>query len=528
MDQLALLFVLLLGALLSVPVGDRFGLPAPVLMTVLGIVLALLDFVPNVDIPPDLILPALLPPLLYAAVRRTSWRQFAANKRPIFLLAVALVFVTMTCVAAVAHTIVPGLGLAAAFALGALVAPPDPVAATAVAGQLGLPRRLVSILEGEGLFNDVTAIVLYHVAIAAAVGGTFSPWSAGLDLVLSAVVAVAVGLALGWGAYRLLDLLGDATLQIGLTLLVPYASYVLAEELHGSGVLAVLTTAMFLAEYASDADDVLTRLAGHTVWDVVDTLVTGVAFGLIGLELHNAVRTASGHWAELLGWAGAVVGVVILVRLVWLLPATWLTKRLHAQRDRDEDIPMSLRETVVMWWAGMRGVASVALALAIPLETDDGAPFPHREELIFIAFGVILVTLLLQGLTLPWLVGRLGVRADTEQEKEFERNLARRAAKAARQRLREIETVEELPEELTEQMLRRAFDIGIRISPEIGDEERREAQQQRARRIKRVRRIQGEMLSAARHEVLAARSEPGADPEIVDRVLRHLDVRSLR
>ncbi|MGP2438034.1 Na+/H+ antiporter [Streptomyces sp. JW3] len=528
MDQLALLFVLLLGALLSVPVGDRFGLPAPVLMTVLGIVLALLDFVPNVDIPPDLILPALLPPLLYAAVRRTSWRQFAANKRPIFLLAVALVFVTMTCVAAVAQAIVPGLGLAAAFALGALVAPPDPVAATAVAGQLGLPRRLVSILEGEGLFNDVTAIVLYHVAIAAAVGGTFSPWSAGLDLVLSAVVAVAVGLALGWGAYKLLDLLGDATLQIGLTLLVPYASYVLAEELHGSGVLAVLTTAMFLAEYASDADDVLTRLAGHTVWDVVDTLVTGVAFGLIGLELHNAVRTASGHWAELLGWAGAVVGVVILVRLVWLLPATWLTKRLHARRDRDEDIPMSLRETVVMWWAGMRGVASVALALAIPLETDDGAPFPHREELIFIAFGVILVTLLLQGLTLPWLVGRLGVRADTEQEQEFERNLARRAAKAARQRLREIETVEELPEELTEQMLRRAFDIGIRISPEIGDEERREAQQQRARRIKRVRRIQGEMLSAARHEVLAARSEPGADPEIVDRVLRHLDVRSLR
>lgn len=155
MDQLALRFVLLLGAVVSVPLGDRLRLPAPVLMTLLGIVLALLDFVPNVDIPPDLILPLLLPPLLYAAVRRTSWRQFTANVRPIFLLAVALVFVTMVCVAAVAHAIVPGLPLAAALALGALVAPPDPVAATAVAGQLGLPRRLVSILEGEGLFNDV-------------------------------------------------------------------------------------------------------------------------------------------------------------------------------------------------------------------------------------------------------------------------------------------------------------------------------------------------------------------------------------
>ncbi|GAA3558448.1 Na+/H+ antiporter [Streptomyces osmaniensis] len=527
-DQLALLFVLLLGAVVSVPVGERFGLPAPVLMTLLGIVLALLEFVPNVEIPPDLILPLLLPPLLYAAVRRTSWRQFAANVRPIFLLAVALVFITTFCVAAVAHAIVPGLPLAAAVALGALVAPPDPVAATAVAGQLGLPRRLVSILEGEGLFNDVTAIVLYHVAIAAAVSGDFTAWEAGLDLVLSAVVALAVGLALGWGANKLMDLLGDATLQIGLSLLVPYASYVLAEELHGSGVLAVLVTAMFLAEYATDADDVMTRLAGHTFWDIVDTLVTGVAFGLIGLELHIAVRTASGRWQEMLGWAATVVGVVVVVRLLWLLPATWLTKRLHAKRDVDEEIPVSWRETVVMWWSGMRGVASVALALAIPLETDAGDPFPDRNEIIFIAFGVIMATLVAQGLTLPWLVKRLGVRADSEREAEFEKQLAVRAAKAAKRRLKEIEAVEELPEDLSEQMLRRAFEIGVRISPDMGEDERREAHQQRVRRMKRVRRIQGEMLSAARHEVLAARSEPGADPEVVDRVLRHLDVRSLR
>ncbi|GGW52826.1 Na+/H+ antiporter [Streptomyces caelestis] len=528
MDQLALLFVLLLGAVISVPVGDRLSVPAPVLMTLLGIVLALLEFVPNVEIPPDLILPLLLPPLLYAAVRRTSWRQFAANKRPIFLLAVALVFVTMACVAATANAIVPGLPLAAAFALGALVAPPDPVAATAVAGQLGLPRRLVSILEGEGLFNDVTAIVLYHVAIAAAVSGTFSPWKAGLDLVLSAVVAVAVGLALGWGANKLMELLGDATLQIGLTLLVPYASYVMAEELHGSGVLAVLTTALFLAEYGSDADDVMTRLAGHTFWNIVDTLVTGVAFGLVGLELHNAIHTASGRWGELLGWAAVVVCVVVFVRLLWLLPATWLTKRLHARRDYDEDIPVSWRETVVMWWSGMRGVASVALVLAIPLETDAGAPFPSRDEIIFIAFGVIMATLVVQGLTLPWLVRWLGVRADTDVEKEFAKALALRASKAAKRRLREIEEAEELPEELSEQMMRRAYDIGVRISPALAEDERREAYREGARRVKRVRRIQQEMLSAARHEVLAARSEPGADPEVVDRVLRHLDVRSLR
>ncbi|MET8112286.1 Na+/H+ antiporter [Streptomyces prasinus] len=528
MDQMALMFALLLGAVVCVPLGDRLGLPAPVLMTVFGIVLALLEFVPNVDVPPDLILPLLLPPLLYAAVRRTSWRQFAANARPILLLAVALVFVTTLCVAVVAHAIVPGLPLAAAIALGALVAPPDPVAATAVAGKLGLPRRLVSILEGEGLFNDVTAIVLYHVAIAAAVSGTFSPWDAGLDLILSAVVAVAVGLALGWGANRLMDLLGDATLQVALSLLVPYFSYVLAEELHGSGVLAVLTTALFLVEYATDADDVTTRLAGHAFWDIVDTLVTGIAFGLVGLELHNAVAAAAGHWGELLGWAGAIVGVVVLVRLLWLLPATWLTRRLHAARDTGEDIPVSRRETVVMWWSGMRGVASVALALAIPLETDAGGGFPARGEIVFIAFGVVLGTLLVQGTTLPWLVRRLGVRADTRREKEIERDLALRAYRAAKHRLREIEEAEELPEELSEQMLRSAFDIGARISPDVVEDERREAYRHRARSVRAARRIRGEMLSAARHEVLAARSEAGADPEVVDRVLRHLDVRSMR
>ncbi|MEU9252369.1 Na+/H+ antiporter [Streptomyces sp. NPDC048270] len=528
MDQLALLFVLLLGAVVTVPLGDRLGLPAPVLMTIGGAALAWVPAVPNVDIPPDLILPLVLPPLLYASVQRTSWRQFAANFRPILLLAVALVFVTTAAVAATAHAIVPGLPIAAAVALGALVAPPDPVAATAVAGSLGLPRRMVSILEGEGLFNDVTAIVLYHVAIAAAVSGTFS-WPDALgEFVLSAVVAVAVGLALGWAAHRLMGLLGDATLQIGLTLLVPFVAYVAAEELQGSGVLAVLTTALFLAEYANDADDVLGRLAGHTFWEVVDMLVTGVAFGLIGLELHNVFGTAQGREWEMAGWAATVIGVVVGVRLVWLLPAGWLAKKLHTRRDYDEEIPLSWRESVVMWWAGMRGVASVALAIAIPLHTEAGDDFPARDEIVFIAFAVIMATLVLQGLTLPWLVRRLGVEADSDAEKETERQLAIRAAKAAKRRLKEIEEVEELPEDLVETLYRRAYDVGARISPEMVDEERREAYVQRVARIRDIQRIQREMMSAARHEVLSARSEPGADPEIVDRVLRYLDVRSLR
>ncbi|MFH8569668.1 Na+/H+ antiporter [Streptomyces sp. NPDC017993] len=528
MDQLALLFVLLLGAVVMVPVGNRMGMPPPVLMTLGGAVLALLPFVPNVEVPPEFILPLVLPPLLYAAVQRTSWRQFTANLRPIFLLAVALVFATTAAVAAVAQAVVPGLPLAAAVVLGALVAPPDPVAATAVAGRLGLPRRMVSILEGEGLFNDVTAIVLYHVALAAAVSGTFSVPGALGSLVLSAVVAIAVGLAIGWIANKLMGLLDDPTLQIGLTLLLPFVAYVMAEEFHGSGVLAVLTTALFLAEYAVDADDVMGRLAGYTFWEVVDTLVTGVAFGLIGLELHNIFGTASGRWGEMLGAGAAVVAVVIAVRLAWLLPAAWLAKRMHKRRDYDEDIPMSWRETLIMWWSGMRGVASVALALAIPYSIDGGGDFPARDEILFIAFAVVLTTLVVQGLTLPWLVRKLRVSADSEVEDALERELAIRVIKASKRRLKEILEVEELPEEIRDQLARRAHDIGARIAPDIVDDERREHFEKRITRMKKVQRIQGEMLSAARHEVLSARSEPGADPEVVDRVLRHLDMRSLR
>ncbi|MEW1656328.1 Na+/H+ antiporter [Streptomyces sp. NPDC093707] len=528
MDQLALLFVLLLGAVVMVPLGDRLGLPSPVLMTLAGAVLALLPFVPNVQVPPEYILPIVLPPLLYAAVQRTSWRQFTANMRPIFLLAVLLVFATTAAVAAVAQAVVPGMPLAAAVVLGALVAPPDPVAATAVAGKLGLPRRMVSILEGEGLFNDVTAIVLYHVALAAVISGTFSAPGAVGSLVLSAVVAVAVGLVLGWVANQLMGRLGDPTLQIGMTLLVPFVAYVLAEEFKGSGVLAVLTCGLFLAEYAVDADDVMGRLAGYTFWEVVDTLVTGVAFGLIGLELHNIVSAADGHWTSMLGAGAAVVAVVVAVRLVWLLPAAWLAKRMHKRRDIDEDIPMNWRETVIMWWSGMRGVASVALALAIPTTVDSGADFPARDEILFIAFAVVLSTLIIQGLTLPLLVRKLRVRADTDAADAMERELALRVVKASKRRLKEILEVEEVSDEVADQLARRAYDIGARINPDIVDDERRELFEKRISRMQKVQRIQNEMYSAARHEVLAARSEAGTDPEVVDRVLRHLDVRSLR
>ncbi len=310
-------------------------------------------------------------------------------------------------------------------------------------------------------------------------------------LPLAAAVALAVGFALGWAAERLMRLLDDPTLKIGCTLLVPFAAYLVADEFEGSGVLAVLVTALYLSEHATDADDVFGRLAERSFWDVVDTLVTGIAFGLIGLELHAVVGSGD--------LDGAPVGV----------PTTW-------------------RETVVMWWAGMRGkVASVALVPAIPVEVDGGGLFPHRGDLLFLTFAVVLATLVCQGLTLPRLVKRLGVSADTEAERRLERRLALRAAKAARARLAEIEQVQELPEDIAEQLQRAAYGIATWLYPDLVDEERREARARRLERLRTGREISAELLSAARHELLAARSE-GCDPEIVDRVLRQLDVRSVR
>ncbi|WP_129839277.1 Na+/H+ antiporter [Streptomyces sp. RFCAC02] len=526
MDQVTLLFALLFGALLTVPLGERFNLPSPVLMTLFGGLLGVAPFVPDIEIEPDLILPLVLPPLLYAAVRRTSWRQFTANVRPILLLAVALVFVTTAVVAAVADAAVAGMPLAAAVALGALVAPPDPIAATAVAGQLGLPRRMVSILEGEGLFNDVTAITLYHVAIGAVVAGSYSFPAAVTDFALSAVVAVAVGAVLGWLVTLMRPLLGDVTLRVGFTLLLPFAAYVIAEEMHGSGVLAVLVLGLYLSEQ-TDPDDVAGRLTGGSFWAVVDTMVTGVAFGLIGLELHSVLDTTLDRWDELLPAALAVLAAVIGVRLLWLLPAAWFARRLHKDTDSAEEVPLSWQETVIMWWSGMRGVATVALALAVPLAVDDGGDFPQRDALIFIAFVVVLVTLVLQGLTLPWLVGLLGVRADTDIADQQEHDLAVRAAQAARRRLRQIEESADLTEEMSEALLRRALDIGVRISPSLAEGDLRENAALRAQRTRQVDTYYAELLAAARREVLDARSEAGADPDVVDRALRELDRASL-
>ncbi|MDQ1744559.1 MAG: monovalent cation/hydrogen antiporter [Pseudonocardiales bacterium] len=549
MEQLALVAAVLFATAVLIPVASRINLPWPVLVTLFGIVLAAIPQVPQVYVEPDLILPLVLPPLLYAAARKTSWRFWAANARPILLLAVALVMVTTAAVAYVASAVVPGISLAGAVALGALVSPPDPVAATAIAGKLHLPRRLVSMLEGEGLFNDVAALVLYQVAIAAVVGGSITPGQAAIKLVLAAVLALAVGFASGWGFTRLITVLGstDPRPQVLLSVLAPTATYVLTEELHGSGVLAVLVYTLYSVSRPVDAADAQGRLTTDVFWSMTETLVTGIAFGLVGLEFQTAFEAIGARWTSLVGETAALVGVVVAVRLLYLLPSVLLARRFYRrlqsgalddalsgrsasrrlQRQRGTDVPIGWRETVVVWWAGMRGVATVALALAIPTVTDDGGPFPARDRILFIAFSVVLVTLVLQGLTLPTVVRVLGVKAGARDSDEAEASLIERAAHASAEALNRLQDDVDFSVEVWDRLNAFPTDLLARLTAQLNGDSQRGLVAARA--IDRGNFLLGlqQMLSAAREELLAARSERGVDPELVDQLVRRLDLYSL-
>ncbi|MFC6597749.1 Na+/H+ antiporter [Kitasatospora paranensis] len=526
MAQLSLLFLVLLASVVTMPLARRIHVPQPVLMTLLGLVMALVPQIPNVTVDPDLILPLVLPPLIFAVARRSSVRHFRANITSILLLAVALVVVTTTVVALVFRWRVPGLPIAAAVALGALVSPPDPVAAVAVAGSIGLPRRLVAMLESEGLFNDVTAIVVYSLAVEAVVDGDFSVPDAALRFVLSAVVAVVVGIGLGWLNSRLAGRLDDPTQQVALNLLVPFAAYTLAEETHGSGVLAVVVCALYLADRAADADEVAYRLVGNAFWEIVEILITGVAFGLIGLELATVLADVRDSWRGMLGDTAWVIAAVVLTRLLWLLPAAWLSKRVSG--GEEEDTPISWRETVVLWWSGMRGVATVALALAVPLTTHAGTGFPARSEIVFVAFSVVLFTLLVQGLSLPFVVRGLGLGIDKDLHEQAVRELWWRAAKAGLVRLGELEEERPLPVELADRLRERQHDRLARLCPEKYEEEESAEARRRFAQWRTAAAVEQEMIAASRREVLTARNEPGGDPELADEVLRQLDLRSTR
>ncbi|MGO4600619.1 Na+/H+ antiporter [Terrabacter sp. 2YAF2] len=518
MSTLLLALVVMLGVIVLTPVADRVRVPQPVLLTVFGLALALVTPVNPLSFDPTLILPVVLPPLLFAATQRTTVTEFREHARPVFVLAVGLTLATMAVVAVVAHA--AGLSWSVAWVLGAIVSPPDPVAATAVARRLRLPHRLVTILEGEGMFNDATALVAYKVAILAAVTGGITGGQVAVELLEAVILGVLGGLVLGVVARFALARIHDAYAETTVTVLVPFVAYVGAEHVNGSGVLAVLTLGLYLRTYAHDATSSGGWLLGRAVWDYSDFLITSVVFTLLGFELVAVIRS-TGTGADTARLALLVVVTLVVFRAVWIYPAAWLS-RLRARR-RDDPMPSGWRESTVVAWAGMRGVVTVATAVALPEVVASGEPLPDRAQVVTVALAVVLVTLVVQGLTLTPLTRSLRVGSDVDETAEVA-ELRLRASRAALEQIRDEAST--LDEDVRTAALAQ-YEGYLTAQQSIhrarsGDDE---ASDRRARELEAVLRRASDV---ERQLVLEARRRGEVAAGSADEVLRDIENRALR
>ncbi|GAA5225760.1 Na+/H+ antiporter [Paeniglutamicibacter antarcticus] len=519
MEFLLLLIGLLFATVLVVGLGEKIRLPYPILMLVFSAGAAFLPFVPEIHINPELILPLFLPPLLYAAAQRSSWSIFRLRWRSLVLLAVLLVVVTTAAVAGVAWLMVPTMALPLAIALGAIVAPPDPVAVEAIAGKVKLRRRLLTVLQTEGLFNDAMAIVIFQAAVAASFNGS----DVGFDVVprflIGALGASLLGLAMAWLVGTLNRFVPDLVARSATTLVAPYAVYLLADELHLSGVVAVVVTALELGRRARPQDSA-ERLTRTAFWDVVELLTTGVAFGLVGIEMRYVIESEGRELFAFIPGIAAICATVVLVRFIWMMAIYKL-----GGAESQSKAPGSLKEVLVLSWCGMRGLATLALALALPSTTADGQPLEGRNFVIAAACTVLVVTLVLPGLTLPTLVRLLKLPNDDVSEEKAQRALALRAEQVAIETMKNSAAAAKLPPERRLSLAKRMSALHTILESDL---EQDPGEMRRLRRLLALMDdVQREALDAARAEILKARNEPGNDPELVDRVLRRLDLRTV-
>lgn len=415
MEQLGIVVILLAIVTGLAQVTDKIRVPYPILLVVTGMAISFIPNLPAVVVSPDLVFLVFLPPVLYGAAWVTSWPDFKANRRPITLLAVGCVLFTTTLVAFVAHSIIPNFGWGEAFVLGAIISPPDAVAATAATKGLNLPRRIITILEGESLVNDATGLIAYRYAIAATATGTFIFWLASINFLYVAGLGILIGFAIGYIFLWVHKITPDnPTTDTAFTLITPYMSYLVAEEFHASGVLAVVVSGLFLSWNSDQIFKHQTRIQAWAVWDTLIFLLNGIIFILIGLQLPMILDNISEYpiWT-LIGYGALISLATIVVRILWVFPGAYVPRWL-SRRIRRED-PANIRFVAVVSWSGMRGIVSLAAALALPLTFADGQPFPNRDLIIFLTFCVIFATLVLQGLTLPKLIKWLGIKATDEE-----------------------------------------------------------------------------------------------------------------
>ena len=425
MELLQLLLFILLCSVALGWVARHFQFPYPIALVIGGGVLGFVPKLPELPFNPELILILVLPPILYQAALLTSWRDFKANLRPIGLLAIGLVIATTLAVGVTIKLLVPDIPWAAAFVLGAIVSPPDAVAATAILSRLSIPRRVVTILEGESLVNDASGLVIYKFAVAAVLTGAFSLTDASVQFALLSLGGIGVGVALSFLFITIHKHLGDTMIEVLTTLAVPYVAYIAAESIHVSGVLAVVAAGLIRGRYSPAIVSAEMRIIARSVWNMFVFLLNSLVFMLIGLQLSGIVgRLGASSVTDLALYGLLVTAVAISVRFLWIHPAAWLSRALagrDAQSTSDRaaaHIPES--ELVIMSWCGMRGIVSLAAALALPATLPGGDPFPYRDLIIFLTFVVIAVTLILQGLTLSPLIRFLKVGHDWSTHDEHQ------------------------------------------------------------------------------------------------------------
>src|SRR4051794_25530194 len=504
-----------LTAMLAVAAVGR--LPPPLLFVAGGLLLGFVPGLPHVELPPDLVLVAILPPLLYSAAFFTGLRDLRANLRPITLLAIGLVAATTCTVAVVSHSIISGFSWGEAVTLGAIVSPTDALAATEVIRRVPVPRRVIAIIEGESLVNDGFALVVYKTALTATVAGTFSLWSASWHLVVNVVGGIAVGLGVGYLVRQLRRRIDDAPTEVSIALLSGYLAYLPAIAIGVSGVLAAVTIGVYMGWYTPQLTNGVTRISGNAFWEIVTFFVNALLFALVGLQLHGIVDRLGGRSIATLVWDALVISVVVIAtRIIWVPIFTYVPRRFF-RRIREHDPYPPWQAPAIIGWAGIRGAVSLAAALAIPIA------FAGRDLIVFVTFIVILVTLVGQGLTLPVLVRRLHVQDDGGAERE-DAKARIKAAQAALARLEELEAEGWVRDDTAERARGqyRFRTNRFRARYEGVDDEGVEERSQQYQRLRR------ELLEAERQAVVRLRNEGTITEEVMQRVQRDIDLEDLR
>ncbi len=521
MENIATVIVLLAIVTALAEITDKIKIPYPILLVLAGIGIGLSPGLPHISLNPEVVFLVFLPPILYAAAWNTSWADFKEAKRPITLLAIGCVIFTTCAVAWIAHMFIPGLGWPEAFVLGAIISPPDAVAATAATKGLGVPRRIITILEGESLVNDATGLIAYRYAVAAVVSGSFSFWQAGIQFFVVALGGIALGLFMGFIFKWIHKITPDnPTTDTTLTFLAPYLSYLLAEEVGVSGVLAVVAAGLFLSWNSSTIFSQQTRLQATGTWNTLIFILDGTIFILIGLQLPYILDNIGEHsFSTLLLYGGVVSLATIIGRIIWVYPGTYVP-RLISKNIREKEPFPDIRLVSVVAWSGMRGVVSLAAALALPLTVAESLPFPNRNLIIFITFCVIFSTLVLQGLTLRPLIKWFGIKPD---EKEYRNEQEARLKLASTV----IEHIEEnyslaLSDEVLNQ-IKTKYEIRIQRLRKDVVKQRLDAEQ-----INEFHRIQQELLDKERNFILQLRAQAKISDEVMRRIEYELDLEETR